>query len=195
MCVIVHNWFNFKFKKQELENFYFNNPDGTGLYYYNTNTKKETIKKWPKGTPFNDIWAVVNNLYRHNQIRNVALHFRYSTSGGDGYEQTHPIKVNNKICLMHNGVAPQFEWDKDVMSDTQCIAFWFNNMFNKIGIKSLTQFNDFEIQRFKNTFQFNKLLLLEADKFRIINEELGEWRDGIWYSFKSYSYYDDLVIC
>ena len=186
MCVIVHNWFNKQFNKEEMQHFYELNNDGTGLYYYNMNTGKVTIKKWPRETTFNEIWQTLNSLYKHKQIRNVAVHFRYSTSGGEGERQIHPMKMSNGMYLMHNGVLPAFEFDTRIMSDTQVMAFWLDNVFDKKNIKDLSDISFEFSQELENVFQYNKVLLLHKQCFRILNQNLGEWRNDIWYSCKSY---------
>lgn len=187
MCVIVHNWFNKPFNKQRMENFYNLNHDGTGLYYYNENTNKTVVKKWEGNVPFNQIWQTLNSLHHHKQIRNVAVHFRYSTSGGKGEKQIHPMKMSNGIYLMHNGVLPAFEFDTRIMSDTQLLAFWLDNVFDKKYIKTLAELNYLTVNTLEQSvLNGNKVLLLQKDKYMIFNQELGEWKDDIWYSCKLY---------
>lgn len=191
MCRIILNHQNQEFVKNELEESYRQNPDGTGLYYWDDKVKEPIIKKWAKNTKFEEIWKEVSKLHRNKNYTNVNIHFRFGTSGGIGPNQTHPIEMDNKIFMMHNGVCQEFVWNNDKFSDTQCMAYWLNELLRMKHIKKLSELAEDEMlfSYIEYKFSGSKVVLMQEDKVLIFNEDLGEWKNGIWRSWKEYQYY------
>lgn len=185
MCRILFNPKNKPFDRDELKFSYQANPDGTGLYYYDKDLNKAFVHKWLLGTDFDIIWKTVSELSLNKAICNVAIHFRFATSAGKTKAQIHPIKVNNTLYLLHNGICSRFDLDPTVMSDTQTMAFWFKCLnFNLKQLKAKKHHT-----YLNNVFSGNKLLLVDKDDYLIINSDLGEWKDGIWRSWRQDSWY------
>lgn len=185
MCRILFKKNNdVKFDKRELEQSYQYNSDGTGLVYWDDKKQEMIVQKWLIGTPFHKIYNFVQKVEQLKSAKNIAIHFRFGTSGGKTIEQIHPIEISYNYFLLHNGIVREFEFDAQVMSDTQLMGFWLKCA--NIKVNSLK--NKFLKKCLETKFVGNKLLLLESDKYAIINEELGEWVGGIWKSWKEYNY-------
>ncbi|MDR2823228.1 MAG: hypothetical protein LBV37_01705 [Mycoplasmataceae bacterium] len=181
MCRILFKPTNdVNFDKNVLQESYKDNPDGTGLIYYDLSLDQMVCQKWTSDTQFDTIWKTVQSVEKNKSACNIAIHFRYGTSGGKGIDQIHPIHVCDNLWLIHNGICHDFEFDNRVMSDTQLMAFWFkcsgitiSDMKARLGKLYL---ND--------KFASNKLLFIERQNYHIINEELGSWENGIWSSWQ-----------
>jgi predicted glutamine amidotransferase len=114
------------------------------------------------------------------------LHYRISTSGFKGEHNLHPFLVNDKLGFVHNGVISGLG-NKD-FSDT----YEFNDMLKKFK----HDFLKCEMTRYliSKHIGYSKLVFLDInDKYTIINEEDGHWKNDNWYSNTSYESYNDYV--
>lgn len=186
MCRILFKRTNFvQFDKNELKESYTYNPDGTGIIYFDPTDEQLHVQKFIKGTDFEEIYKYVQEVEQKKNISNIGIHFRFGTGGGLGIDQVHPIKVRNDLYIMHNGVCREFDIDTSVASDTQWMAYYLK----KIGF-SLDMLNDPKQQQiYNNIFAGNKLLIMNKGDFKFINENLGNWKDGIWRSYQPNSHW------
>lgn len=174
------------FNKQELEDSYKLNSDGTGLIYFDPADEQLHVQKFIKGTDFEEIYKYVQQVEQKKNIKNIGIHFRFGTGGGLGIDQVHPIQVKDDMWIMHNGVSGTFDVDNANASDTQWMAYWLKN--NNFHLENL---KDPKAQKiYNNIFSGNKVLVFEKDQYKFINEDLGNWdKDGIWRSWNAGSYY------
>ena len=182
MCRILFKKDNsLKFNENELRVTNLNNPDGCGLYYYDEDAKKAVIQKWEKGTDFDKvIYPFIKEAEKLPHLKNFAIHFRIGTSGGKTIEQVHPQIIDKEkgLVMFHNGIVREFEI-KDKWSDTQTIARCFKDWgFDVNSFKN----NPLTKTAWEKIFDHNKILLIDKDDYVFLNENLGEWEDGIWKS-------------
>jgi len=110
----------------------------------------------------------------NNEESFLIMHCRLSTGGGISTENAHPFHMpKNDLYLFHNGKIKGFA------NDT-CDSLEFAKMLDDT-VNSMD-----EISGYEELFSlYNESRLLVCDKqgnYVIINEKVGEWKDGIWYS-------------
>jgi len=176
MCIIILNSKNGnRIKKETLRICNENNSEGIGIFY--SDSKKITVKK---------TFDISEALEWYGEIKNkkinIGFHFRIGTSGVPDLRNVHPFFVNSNLVFAHNGI-----FDIDIpfgskISDTQ--------IFNNTILKKLP--SDFLDKKHIVTLisgycQSSKLLFLDsAGNAKIINEKLGIWENGNWFSNRSY---------
>lgn len=119
------------------------------------------------------------------------FHLRLATHGGVNTSNCHPFWVDaqHMTCMAHNGILPIDVPRYESRSDTRIFA---EDVFPHIGIAALNSHKMRKKLR-KYTGSYNKLAFITVDPeshvtYRIIGEDLGHWREGVWYSNDSYKY-------
>jgi len=118
------------------------------------------------------------------------FHSRYTTHGLTNEANCHPFFVagDSRTVLAHNGILPQGAQPLkgDERSDTRILAEdlipagVFGHLTNRRARRRLARWMG--IEKYPN-----KIAILTVDprygrNAYLINEHLGEWKDGIWYS-------------
>jgi hypothetical protein len=172
MCIAILN-IEEALSKNTLNNCWENNDQGAGLLY-NKNGKLTTFKTYNKKEFIKTYFKVRNNIKTK-----IVLHFRIATSGFEQFTNLHPFLINDNLGFVHNGVISGLGNNKH--SDT----YQFNEMLKKLKPDFLTcQTTVKLIQSFIGS---SKLVFLSKDdNHYIINENLGQWIDGNWYSNDSH---------
>lgn len=177
--------------KKTLKRCYEANSDGFGYAYFN-NDKRLIVRK------FIGEDTIKREIKRFYELRNANLdkqfmiHFRIATHGAVGVTCCHPFVVNRKTVFCHNGIlGTKFTNGLSKtgdMSDTM--------MFNKLCLQKLPKnFMDKKLYKFllESAIDYSKMIIMNSnDKVWILNERLGEWDGGIWYSnttYKKQTYY------
>lgn len=117
------------------------------------------------------------------------FHTRFTTHGSTSKANCHPFRVagDPDIVLAHNGVLP-LNPDDD-RSDTRLFA---EEWLPELGIEALddpVMYAELENwARGSKVAIFSKSSLLQKDVY-ILNEHLGHWNKGIWWSNYSYEKY------
>lgn len=178
MCIAIYKPADKKLSKELLENCWDSNPDGAG-FMYNHNGKLKITKGF---MTFDRFFASFNNL----QHKTAVLHFRIKTHGKANEENTHPFFVADNLGFVHNGIINKVSTssNKD-MSDT----WHFNEQFLKSLYKMHPEFIENEAiqELIKEYIGYSKLIFMDnQDNVWIMNEDKGEWSDGVWYSNSSY---------
>ena len=180
MCLLILQEKESKIKDNLLKNAYSGNPDGVGYCYVDNG--KLTTKKYRKYDKFLSNWK--SDVKEFGSISPFLLHFRLATHGLDeGTFNVHPFTVRKGLAFAHNGIINEVEDDKK-LSDTQ--------VFNRDILKSLKKTflqDDVLIKLIEGFIGSSKLVFLDNDKsYKIVNESLGHWKDGVWFSNTSYKY-------
>ena len=178
MCLLILQKEEAKIKEKHLKNAYDNNSDGVG--YSCIIGKKIVTKKFRKYKKF-----LTNYNYDINSYGSKSpflLHFRLATHGTNkGTTNVHPFKVREGLMFAHNGIISDVDKDKE-LSDTQ--------VFNRDILQNLPKSFLIETALIKLIEGFigtSKLAFLNADgSYKILNEDLGSWDGGVWYSNNSY---------
>jgi len=160
--------------KEKIKSMEKTNPDGTGMMVVIADTIFDT--KWV------DEWHIPT--YFSLPFKSC-LHFRTASSSNIGEEFCHPFEVNNKLWFMMNGNLFEFQsyfgyGFKKNETDAQ--------RFNRQILQNLPS-NFLDIPKIKKALElylrsnFTKMIFMDSDgKVTILNEDLGEWVDGVWYS-------------
>ena len=154
------------------------NPDGGGLMYVNNGkiiVKKELenvesfIKKYHESLPFFQ--------------SDVILHFRIGTSGLMNLENTHPHKVNENVYMVHNGIIDRCTEVNSKFSDTMKFCKFISHLPNDF------MKNNSLMELITGYIETDKMIFLDdLGNTRIINESLGKWVNGNWYSNTHWQY-------
>lgn len=135
-------------------------------------------------------WCDVRKTYRGAAL----FHFRIATHGNTDLGNCHPFDVDNnpRSVLAHNGMLPLTMPVNDHRSDTKLFA---EIVLPHIGgVKALDDKNFFDdVGRWASG---NKMVILTVEEdvdrdWYIINENLGHWDAGVWWSngsYKAFSY-------
>ena len=179
MCLLVMQEQNTTIKDKNLKNAYDSNPDGVGYSFINSNNKIMT-KKYRNYKKF--LSAYQSDIMEFGSNSPFLLHFRLATHGqSEGTFNVHPFKVSKDMVFAHNGIISEVDDDKK-LSDTQ--------VFNRDILQELKDefLSDIIlIKLIKGFIGSSKLAFLNRDgSFQIINEKLGHWKKGVWYSNSSY---------
>ena len=118
------------------------------------------------------------------------FHSRLATAGAENKAMCHPFRMGNdrSTIVAHNGILPMIAQPKqgDKRSDTRLAADlifgeWFGPLWKEKSRESLEAWCG----------AYNRLVILtvnpayESNSY-IINEDSGEWCDGVWYSNADY---------
>ena len=179
MCIAILKPKGEIIKKATLKTCFENNDDGAGYMFV-----KNGVLQFVKGFfTFKNFW----NSYVKNVVKNgnpiSAIHFRITTHGKTNAENCHPFKISNSLGFIHNGVINFVKPDKK-KSDT--------SMFNEHILKRLPDDfigNGAICDLIEESIGSSKLVFLnDKGEFLISNEELGKWKDNVWYSNDSYQW-------
>ena len=180
MCIAILNTKKAgRLPKSHIKNSWDNNDMGSGLLW----TDKGKLNVF-KTYVYDDYIDKYNELRDNKSVGNIVLHFRIATSGYKGEHNLHPFLVNDNLGFVHNGVIKGL--GNKEFSDT----YEFNDMLKKFK----HNFTSCDMSKYfiSEYIGYSKLIFLSADdKHTIINEELGKWVDGNWYSNDSYKQYND----
>ena len=180
MCIAIYKPEEKIISKATLQECYSSNPDGAGFMF--ADNKQLNIEKGF----FN--FDSFYNAYKQHQDKKVVIHFRIKTHGEINKTNCHPFAVNSSLAFVHNGIISGLDGDK-TLSDT----IHFNEqilqpLVNKWG--NLALFQDPMINLLETRIGYSKLIFLDRHgNHKIMNEQKGEWDDGIWYSNNSYKPY------
>lgn len=168
---------------QDLTNGALNNPDGFG---YAVHAGTRVIMN--SGLEFDRILDEFLSV-RAKHSGPALFHSRITTHGGTSLENCHPFHVGRDTLsvVAHNGMLPIAS--KNGKSDTRIFAeellpSWGGTptLNSKRMRKKLSKFAD-----------GSKLVFLSANPdvqndYTIINEDMGDWVDGVWWSNTSYKW-------
>lgn len=180
MCIAILNCKKGgRLPKEQIQNSWDNNDMGSGLLW-NKDGKLNVFKTYE----YDEYLKKYNELRDDKSIGNIVLHFRIATSGYNGEHNLHPFLTNDNLGFVHNGVISGLGNTK--FSDT----YEFNDMLKKFKHDFLScEMSKFFISEYIGR---SKLIFLDSkDKYTIINEEMGKWSSGNWYSNDSYKQYND----
>ena len=182
MCIAILNTKKAgQLPKSQINNSWDNNNMGAGLLW--TDKKGLNVFKSYDYDAFLDKYI---DLRKDESVGNIVLHFRIATSGYKGEHNLHPFLVSDKLGFVHNGVISGL--GSKEFSDT----YEFNDMLKRFDHDFI---NCTMTKYFISSYIGNsKLVFLNSyDKYCIINEHLGHWKDDNWYSNDSYKEYKDYV--
>lgn len=144
-----------------------------------------------------DAEEVVDRFMRLRSIHTdvwAMFHARFTTHGETSKANCHPFRVggSDKVVLAHNGILPLEPTHGDKRSDTRLFA---DEFLPALGLEALDDEDMFaQLERWMGG---SKVVVFSADErteygVYFLNQHLGHWDDGIWWSNDSYksSWYD-----
>ena len=183
MCIAILKTPNGVLTKEQLQNCFKKNPDMCGFSF--VNSSKDGVKFvdiWKGYRTFDSFYEDYKEVAKLND-RNIIIHFRIATSGGVNEHNCHPFRINNSLSLIHNGIlncvdVPKGSKDNDTrIFIDEYLKGLPNNIYKNKSFRTILG----------DMIGHNKFVLLDVeDRYYIINEELGHWKDGCWFSNYSY---------
>ena len=178
MCLLITQERGSSIEESKLQNAYDNNNDGAG-YCFVKNGKIE-IKKYRHFKKFFKAYEADVKLYGNDT--SFIVHFRIGTHGlSEGTLNVHPFKVTTGLVFAHNGMISKARKDKKY-SDTQT--------FNQDVLQGLPDrfYENMAMQELIAEYiGASKLAFLNDEgDITIINEHMGHWDGGVWFSNDSY---------
>ena len=179
MCIAILKTEKAVVSKEQLEESFLSNPDGSGYMFANNGnltTKKGFFK-------FSDFYNSYSKDMKKFDNPITIIHFRITTHGLTNKLNCHPFLVDASIGFAHHGII-DFVADHKKKSDTM--------MFKREILQKLPNdfiYDDAIIKLIEESIGNSKLVFLNRKgEFRIANEQKGHWSDDgdIWYSNKSY---------
>lgn len=178
MCLAIFKPSNKKVLKHEMETAFDNNDDGAGFAY--PHKGKVIIEKG--FMTFDAFWDAIEP----HMDKPMAIHFRWSTHGLVDESNCHPFAITDSLAMIHNGVISGVEiTDKD-KSDTRTFVDDYVKPIHKGNSKFI--YSDYGNRTLQACIGSGSKLVFINKKGNhvIVNEQAGEWQDGIWYSNKSH---------
>ena len=179
MCIAILKTKNGVITDEELRSSFKNNSDGAGIAYTSNNELRIV-----KGIFNVDVFIKTVRQAEKLADNNILIHCRIGTSGQKDKNNTHPFVINNNICLIHNGILDVTVPKGSKINDTQIfIKKFMKGIANDTILKNQTYHNVLEELIGCN----NKFVILNnKGEYKIINENAGHWKDGVWFSNSSY---------
>lgn len=163
-----------------------NNPDGFG-YAVHHGDRIVTGRGMNAATTIDRFF---DELARSKGDGIGMFHARMTTHGSTITENCHPFRVGGRkdIVLAHNGMLPIHPKQGDIRSDTRIFA---EDVLPNIGLSALD--SPSSTSKLEDWASGSKLVILSTapelkDQLYILNESLGTWDKGIWWSNSSYKY-------
>lgn len=173
MCIAILNTKS-TLPTKYIKNSWDNNNQGGGLLFVRAG-KLDTFKTYE----YKEFLSKYMELRKDKKIKTIVLHFRIATSGFEKFVNLHPFLVNSKLGFVHNGIISGL--GNKEKSDT-----WeFNEILKKLPLNFLR--NESIKELLSNYIDYSKLIFLDDNNgHTIINEGLGIWEGGNWFSNDSY---------
>jgi predicted glutamine amidotransferase len=173
MCIAIFKPRDKVISKETLEQCFKTNSDGAGFIF-----KEDGKLKIKKGYfSFESFY----HEYKKVESQQLLIHFRIKTHGKVSQENCHPFYVTKDLGFIHNGIISHHSGDLNT-SDTRD----FNVKILKPLVKKLgtTIIQNEEMKTILgNYIGYSKLVFMDVEEnVTIINENLGNWNDEIWYS-------------
>ena len=157
-----------------------NHVDGWGYMY--ADKGRLYVHKDTNCENVNDILAAIAYERESNPESHFFIHFRAASYGDVSIQNTHPITINEDVCIVHNGSFAIDKQDKR-KSDTAELA------------EALSKFTTEELRSKQVQFLLETLcreaqgfvgMMFSDGSFKIFNEDNGIEEKGIWFSNNTY---------
>ncbi len=174
MCIIIYTP-DGNIPRKHLQRSLHANPDGWGFMF--ARKGHLVIRKGMSNRAFWSAWR------EEKPSGPTVFHARIGTQGTKSEKNCHPFPVpNHELAMCHNGILRQHCDSESPVSDTQLFVW-------DVLANLPTGFLDNEgIQALLSHYAGNgKLVFMDGKgNVAIINEHIGYWHSGRWYSNSSY---------
>jgi hypothetical protein len=110
-----------------------------------------------------------------------AVHFRWATHGEVGRANTHPFEIpGSDLYMMHNGIL----WTAGMATDAESDTAIFARSIMPSYAQAMREGCDSWKWQLASEVDYSRLVLMDIGTgvVEIVNESLGDWLNGIWYS-------------
>jgi hypothetical protein len=187
MCLLIVAPDGNRVSRRHLKEAFRINSDGAGFMFdlpSSQNKSGQDVVKIFKGWfGFRQFYKDLRTCERAFPTSTFVIHMRIGTSGSKTADNCHPFRVSHDAGFAHNGVM--FGLGDNKRSDTREFVedalcklpskFWEN----KDIMAALDQCATASSSKY--------VLLLGDGSYFILNEDMGHWYNGCWYSNKSYT--------
>jgi predicted glutamine amidotransferase len=180
MCIIAVVPAGKTISEEELNNCWDSNGDGGGFAY-----AQNGVVKIRKGfmTKEEFMRSLKSLMAKHGASTPFVIHFRIRTHGLTDKERTHPFRLPDGSALAHNGVLRGADMYDATKSDTQL----FIEKYGTLLTKEILEREKLVIGK---AIGYNKFAIIHPDaSLTIVNESIGQWHEGRWFSNGSYRGY------
>lgn len=178
MCIIAIKPAGHTIPDSIIKTMWDGNSHGAG-FMYAENGRVKVVKGFMK------LAAFQKALAKHNH-RKVVMHFRIKTHGDVSPELTHPFWVHkNGVAMVHNGII----WDyAKKASNTESDSLLYARHFGRRFQRPMEALADATVNAaIAQEIGYSKLVFMDGGgEVAIVNEKLGTWADGVWYSNSGY---------
>lgn len=177
MCLALYKPKNKRLPKEYAQNAFLANSNGAG-FAVRLNGRIEIHKGF---MDFKTFWEDFSKYEEDEAI----VHFRLATHGSECPENTHPFTLGEDSALIHNGILNiQTDKTKNITDTETYIRLVIEPMIERGGADIL---HDPSFKYLIETsIKGSKFVALTPERVIIYNEKDGHWKDGIWYSNKTY---------
>ncbi|MWV62337.1 hypothetical protein DCO58_04770 [Helicobacter saguini] len=119
----------------------------------------------------------------------MIIHFRLASHGVINVQNCHPFNVSENLAVIHNGIMPQPFSTMASRNSTHSDTYYFVEKYLKaLYAKDSKFFLDSNVmvdiaKQIERKGRGNKLCFLDnAGEYSIINENLGFFENGVWFS-------------
>lgn len=177
MCLIIFspNIAHIRLRKSVLEQAFHRNGDGAGMAY----VQDGKIKLSKAYFEFDKFFEAFQSIRTNIKKGAFLIHFRRGTGGSNNKTNTQPLVIyRDKLVMAHNGQFPVLEETEKDISDSVVLSRLIRGLawkypFLKIQKELLNRLCG----------DLSKLVFMdEKGRYSIINEKLGKWSRGSWYS-------------
>jgi predicted glutamine amidotransferase len=184
ICIIIVKPADGTIRRKELKEAFRINSDGAGFMFNATSDDGSAEVRVYKG------WFGFRQYYKNFKTcleaypkSTFVLHMRIATSGKKDKDNCHPFLISKDVGFAHNGVMAGLgdtnrsdtrEFAEDTLAKLQ--PGWWDNAeilecVSQCAIASTSKY----------------VLLVSDGSYEIINEHMGHWKLGCWYSNYSYT--------
>lgn len=184
MCIAAVVSPNKSITKDQWANMVRLNPHGAGFSFVHPETGRVEIVKSMDGM---ELFTKYQRAVRAGANKHPMLvHMRWATNGAKVASNAHPFRIRKQnAAFIHNGIISQLAGDRDVSDSVllgkRVLSRLPHNWQDESAIRLLIE--DY-------IGKGNKVAVLhggENPSYTILNEELGNWVDGVWFSNNSHT--------
>ncbi len=185
MCVIIYKPTGVELSTKVVEGAYSANPQGWGLAWYKMPKKAKGQAKEPIGA-----WWFLHGMDKDSLLRAhqeriqtsapAILHCRIASRGKVSEDNAHPFRLKeNGGLLFHNGTLGVPSPHPDG-TDSEGLALMLDRIANLWDNMADLQWRE----QFEGLLGMSRVVLVEASTPEpiILNETLGQWKEGLWAS-------------
>jgi predicted glutamine amidotransferase len=168
MCLAIYKPEDATVSRATLKKGSISNSDGMGIVVATEYTmiRYRTLKDF----------EMFYRFYKEYEKYPMMIHFRWATIGRVCEENIHPFRVKDNLFMCHNGGFTRY--GNNEISDTREVA------------QELGKIRDIEkclrdktiLNKADAIIGSQKVIMMDMKDFYIFNENLGIWKDDVWYS-------------